>query len=51
MRPLVACVRTGTPLVTKVWWSSNGTGVVASVQDTDATKAWNWFLSNSLVVR
>ena len=46
----LACVRTGTPLVTKVWWSSNGTGIVASAQDTDAAKAWNWFLSNSLIV-
>ena len=46
----LACVRTGTPLVTKVWWSSFGTGVVASAQDTDAAKAWNWFLGNSLIV-
>jgi formate-dependent phosphoribosylglycinamide formyltransferase (GAR transformylase) len=42
--------RTGSPLVTKVWWSSNGTGVVASAQETDAAKAWNCFLANSLVV-
>jgi len=46
----LACVRTGSPLVTKVWWSSYGTGVVASAQDTDAAKAWNWFLANSLIV-
>ncbi|HEX3257435.1 MAG TPA: serine/threonine-protein kinase [Pseudonocardia sp.] len=46
----LACVRTGTPLVTKVWWSSFGTGVVASAQDTDAAKAWNWFIANSLIV-
>jgi len=24
--------------------------VVASAQDTDAAKAWNWFLANSLIV-
>jgi serine/threonine protein kinase len=46
----LACVRTGSPLVTKVWWSSFGTGVVASAQDTDAAKAWNWFVTNSLIV-
>jgi hypothetical protein len=46
----IACVRTGSPLVTKVWWSSYGTGVVASAQDTDAAKAWNWFIANSLIV-
>ena len=46
----LACVRTGTPLVTKVWWSSFGTGVVASAQDTDAAKAWSWFIANSLIV-
>jgi len=46
----LACVRTGTPPVTKVWWSSFGTGVVASAQDTDAAKAWNWFIANSLIV-
>jgi hypothetical protein len=46
----LACVRTGSPLVTKVWWSSFGTGVVASAQDADAAKAWNWFITNSLIV-
>jgi len=46
----LACVRTGTALVTKVWWSSFGTGVVASAQDTDAAKAWSWFIANSLIV-
>ena len=46
----LACVRTGSPLVTKVWWSSYGTGVVASAQDTDAGKAWSWFIANSLIV-
>jgi len=24
--------------------------VVASAQDTDAAKAWNWFIANSLIV-
>jgi hypothetical protein len=46
----LACVRTGSPLLTKVWWSTYGTGIVASAQDTDAAKAWSWFLDNSLIV-